>query len=48
MMRKLEHTYCVDRLEDGPQIGSHYFEKYTNTTTVCMYQNLYTTSKFRY
>ena len=31
MMRKLEHTFCVDRLalEDGPQIGSPHFEKYT-------------------
>ena len=42
MIRKLEHTYFVGRLEDGPQIGSHYFEKYTRILLyVC------TTSKFR-
>ena len=37
--------FCVDRLalEDGPQIGSPHFEKYTVRFTVCMDQNLYTT-----
>ena len=27
--------FCVDRLEDGPQIGSPHFEKYTVRFTVC-------------
>ena len=44
MMRKLEHTYFLkEKSEDGPQIGSAHFEKYTVRFTVCMYQNLYTT-----